>query len=39
VVNLAIGSRIEVYSDLKVFEERLVAAGGGSVLARTRAAG
>jgi hypothetical protein len=39
VVNLAIGSKIEVFSDTKAFDERLVAAGGASVFARSRAAG
>jgi hypothetical protein len=39
VVNLAIGSKIEVFSNIKVFDEVLVAAGGASVFARVRAAG
>jgi hypothetical protein len=39
VVNLAVGSKIEVFSDTKAFDERVVAAGGASVFVRSRAAG
>jgi hypothetical protein len=39
VVNLALGSKIEVFGDVKVFDRRLVDFGGGAALDRTRATG
>ena len=38
VVNLAIGSKIDVFSDVAVFESVLVRVGGGGALSRPRAA-
>jgi hypothetical protein len=39
VVNLVLGSKIEVFADPKVFDRRLVDFGGGAALDRARATG